>query len=256
MGSVSTQKGSNDLLRSPAARLRYIMEVLGFSSDYAMARATGISRSALKNILHRDRIGPKSAREIANSLGLSVAWVESGFGPMHAPDEGKSSVGGVAGQVPGRAQTGEFADTTGVQQPPAPQDFIFVRQILPRLSDSGGLLPAREEAPEVPAFSRNCLLKLASSIDDVAVMEVISDTMAPTLMNGGYVLIDLLRTELEDGRVYAVAVGRNIAIRRVQLTGPDRLTAIPDNPVYRPNDFAFTDLKIVGQIIWSCRSHL
>jgi phage repressor protein C with HTH and peptisase S24 domain len=78
--------------------------------------------------------------------------------------------------------------------------------------------------------------------------------MAPTLLGGDYVLIDLLRTEPEDGKVYAIAVGHNLAIKRVQLTGPDRLTVISDNPVYRPYDLAITDLKIIGQVIWACRT--
>ncbi len=53
-----------------------------------MERATGLKRSTLRNILKRDRIGPKSARLIADALDISAPWLESGFGPLEVGELG------------------------------------------------------------------------------------------------------------------------------------------------------------------------
>ena len=85
-------------------------------------------------------------------------------------------------------------------------------------------------------------------------LDVDGDSMAPTPLNGDTVLIDLGRTELREGRIYAIAVGDVVQVKRLQLVTGPRIRVIADNPQYHTYESAPNEVKIIGQMIWSART--
>jgi phage repressor protein C with HTH and peptisase S24 domain len=226
--------GSYDLKNSPAARLHYLMEIYGFSSDYAMERATGVKRSTLRNIPTRDRIGPKSARLIADALGVSATWLESGFGPAK-----KSGIG---------------PSTFSMDSELSPDAFSLVPKAQTKVSAGGGIFPPEGTTTEQYAFHEQWLRRVATDVKRVILLDVDGDSMAPTLLHKDTVLIDLNRTVLRAGRIYAIAVGDVLQIKRLQLITGERVKIISDNPSYHTYDVRADEIRIIGQMIWFCRT--
>jgi phage repressor protein C with HTH and peptisase S24 domain len=226
--------GSDDLKKSPAFRLRHVMKIYGFSSDYAMERATGLKRSTLRNILKRDRIGPKSARQIADALDISATWLESGFGPI---------------------KTSEIGPITFSEGPVLPTAaFLFVPKAQTKVSAGGGILPEEGATEEHYAFREQWLRRVSTDLRRVILLEVDGDSMAPTLLHKDTVLIDLNRTALREGRIYSIAVGDVLQIKRLQLMAGERIKVISDNPSYHTYDVRADEIRIIGQMIWFCRT--
>jgi phage repressor protein C with HTH and peptisase S24 domain len=78
--------------------------------------------------------------------------------------------------------------------------------------------------------------------------------MAPTLLHRDTVLVDLNRTALREGRIYAIAVGDALQIKRLQLMAGERIRIISDNPSYHTYDVHADEIRIIGQMIWFCRA--
>jgi phage repressor protein C with HTH and peptisase S24 domain len=226
--------GSEDLKKSPAFRLRHVMKIYGFSSDYAMERATGLKRSTLRNILKRDRIGPKSARLIADALDISATWLESGFGPIRSTEIGPT--------------------TFSVDPERSPVTFSFVPKAQSKVSAGGGILPEEGTSEEHYAFREQWLRRVTRDVRRVILLDVDGDSMAPTLLHKDTVLVDLNRIALREGRIYAIAVGEVLQIKRLQLMAGERIKIISDNPSYHTYDVRADEIRIIGQMIWFCRT--
>jgi len=68
-----------------SARLDYSMKTAGYKSQSALARASGVSQSAVNRILKRlGKQGPDTATiiKLANACGVKSDWLISGIGPM------------------------------------------------------------------------------------------------------------------------------------------------------------------------------
>ncbi len=246
---------SRALRESPCARIKYLMDIFGFSSDYAMSRATGLDRSTIRNIINRDRIGPKAAGAIAKVFDISATWVESGFGPMRpdgtpAPESAiwDSSPSAPTEQAPGS----QFAAPASTQQDIG--EFVLIRKTKAKLSDEGGLMPDDSWIGEPYAFRRSWLKRVATSLNNVVLVEIEGDSMSPTLQNRNMALIDLGRRDFKPGKLFAIRLGDIIQIKRLDI-GPEGVVLIySDSPLYKPLECHFENLHIIGQLIWSART--
>lgn len=87
------------------------------------------------------------------------------------------------------------------------------------------------------------------NINKVKMIEVVGDSMIPTLLPGDHVLIDESKMFSIDG-IYAIQMQGQIFIKRLQFNLDGTINIISDNPkynsqFYNPNDNQ-TPLKIIG----------
>lgn len=76
----SKKETKKDLVNSPRDRIDYIIDIFYLGTDRGLAEAVGVSRNTIKGVRQRNRIGPNTARKIAESLKLSYSWVKNGHG--------------------------------------------------------------------------------------------------------------------------------------------------------------------------------
>ena len=87
---------------------------------------------------------------------------------------------------------------------------------------------------------------------DLKLIQVVGDSMQPTLQEGDFILIDTAANAPIDG-IYAIAIGTEIFIKRLQFKLDGTIKIISDNPryetqIYDPNQNQ-TPLKIIGKKI-------
>ena len=83
-------------------------------------------------------------------------------------------------------------------------------------------------------------------------LNIISDTMAPTIKPGALVIYDPLRKNLKDGQMYVFSFDNGQQVRRVQTTIHGGIKLLCDNRVYPPEqlDKSETDhLQVLGAVI-------
>jgi phage repressor protein C with HTH and peptisase S24 domain len=86
----------------------------------------------------------------------------------------------------------------------------------------------------------------------MSLIKVSGDSMEPTLLSGDLVLVDHSRTTVtHQGGIYAIAIGNEIMIKRIQvLFPPNKLRILSDNSHYEPIDADPDQVKINGKVIW------
>lgn len=135
--------------------------------------------------------------------------------------------------------------------------MITVTRSAVRVSAGPGAIPAAEEGEPYFAFDRRWLKNLTgASVDDLSIVRVEGDSMAPTLGDGDDVLLDLreAREKLRDG-IYVLRVDERLLVKRLAVHPMGRhVTVQSDNPAY-PDwpDCAIEDVVCIGRVIWAGR---
>ncbi len=132
--------------------------------------------------------------------------------------------------------------------------FRLVGKAKWKLSDGGGIVPEEGLGRDLYAFRSDWLHSVAVAPKRVFLIDVDGDSMAPTVEHGDTLLIDQGRTELRDGRIYAIAVGGVVQVKRLQLVAGGRIRVISDNPAYHSYEVGTDEIRIIGRMIWFARS--
>ena len=107
------------------------------------------------------------------------------------------------------------------------------------------------------AFDERWLRELtATGSDNLSIVRVQGDSMAPTLNAGDDILVDLgdSTDRLRDG-IYVLRIDDALVVKRIALNPVGRrLTIQSDNPAY-PDwpDCSLADIKPIGRVIWAGR---
>lgn len=103
-------------------------------------------------------------------------------------------------------------------------------------------------------FSRQMLQYITSTpSDQLALLKIRGDTMAPTLQQGDCALIDCTRTIASEDGIYAIFHESRLLIRRVTVD-PIRkqVTLSQDNAAYPAvREYSLVDIRAAGRIIWA-----
>jgi phage repressor protein C with HTH and peptisase S24 domain len=112
---------------------------------------------------------------------------------------------------------------------------------------------AGEFAREV-MVPRLMLDKLQARADDLRMMTVRGDAMAPRFCHGDTLCIDLRDRSAAQGGAFCIRVDDDHLVRIVQrLPGPGLLRASAVNPDFPPADVDADHLQIVGRVVWFAR---
>lgn len=84
----------------------------------------------------------------------------------------------------------------------------------------------------------------------------IGDSMQPTLHDRDMVIFDTTQTNLSvTDKIWAISLFGAGAIKRLRTVAKDRVLVISDNPTLENQEVSTEDLRILGRVIWSARTH-
>ena len=96
------------------------------------------------------------------------------------------------------------------------------------------------------------LFKTPQKEDSLKIIEVVGDSMEPTIEDGAFVIIDTTQKLISDG-IYAILMGEEVLIKRLQIKPNGNILIKSDNPKYddfcydpKSNDVA---LRVIGKKI-------
>lgn len=124
-------------------------------------------------------------------------------------------------------------------------------------SAGGGFQIDHETKRDVWPFSRRYLVEeLRLQPTSLAVLEVIGDSMEPTLRSGDRVMVNMTDKRVSQPGVFVLWDGDGTVVKRMELipnTKPQRLRRISDNPLHQPYDVLASDTIIIGRVVWFAR---
>jgi len=216
-----------------ADRLRARAHQLGLSPAH-VAEMAGVNRSFVYDILRGRSARPGIDRlaEVARVLKVDREWL----------------IHGIA-EVEGASPFVENPDDA----------FVAIAHATPRPAMGGGALVT--EDGDIPGrayhFRRSWIRNsLKASPSQLRIMHVAGDSMAPTLLDGDTVLVDMTRRAPIPPGIFVLDDGMGLVAKRLEHVPNSESPAvrvISDNSFYSPYERSVEELHIIGRIRWFAR---
>lgn len=138
--------------------------------------------------------------------------------------------------------------------PAANENVVNVPEYRVAVSAGGGALVTEESKRRDWPFASDYLtgeLRLPKS--SLAVVEVLGDSMEPTLSSGDRVLVNMADTQVSQPGVFIVHDGDGTLIKRVERvpgSKPAKLVLISDNPRHTKYEVTADMVEILGRVVW------
>ncbi|MBA2881802.1 phage repressor protein C with HTH and peptisase S24 domain [Desulfosalsimonas propionicica] len=153
------------------------------------------------------------------------------------------------------------SETSWKAEPPQPKIdaryFDFVPMAEARLNAGGGNVVMTEQYGEYYAFRKDWLRKVATGPGNIVLMTVEGESMTPTISDGDTVMIDMGRTRIKSGSIYALGIEDTIIIKRLEYLVSGSIRIISDNrQEYSPYEANPKNIRIIGEVIWCAKQFI
>jgi SOS-response transcriptional repressor LexA len=160
-------------------------------------------------------------------------------------------------RAPGIDQIGVIMDALGAQIV-LPGEKLAEYELIPKTSARAGAGSSHiieDETEGLYAFRKDFLSALRISKNSV-LLDVLGDSMEPTLRNGDTILIDRADTEVHDGLIYLVGFQQQLLVKRL-FRDVGGIVLKSDNQAYRetlvPPEYV-DDFVVFGRMRWMART--
>jgi phage repressor protein C with HTH and peptisase S24 domain len=135
--------------------------------------------------------------------------------------------------------------------------YVQVPRYKVQASAGGGAVIHSEQIVDFLSFRADWIHKtLGLSEKDLALINVLGDSMEPTLSNDDVILIDMGKKGIHDNSVYVLHFNGVLLVKRIQRKLDGSVIVKSDNTVYEPEvvrgDMLDT-LNVVGRVVWCGR---
>ncbi len=172
---------------------------------------------------------------ICTLYDISSEWLIFGTGPMRRGEAGGASL---------------FFDPAQAEQ----RGLTMIPLVEAVLSAGGGSFETNGGVLDHFAFQTRWLHRKGRP-EQMVLMRVAGDSMAPIINHQDLVLIDQSQTRLRPGDIYAAAIGDMIYLKTVNAA-PGTLILSSYNKEYAPMEVPLEDMedavKIIGRAVWWC----
>ncbi|MDX1820107.1 MAG: S24 family peptidase [Paracoccaceae bacterium] len=214
-------------------RLRARADQLGISPAH-VAEMAGVNRSFVYDILRGRSTRPRIDKlgEVARVLKVDRDWLIHGIGDVEG--------------------TPPFIENPD-------ESFVAIAHASPRPSMGGGTVV--EDHGDSPGrayhFRRSWIRNsLKASPSQLRIMHVEGDSMAPTLLDGDTVLVDMTRRAPNPPGIFVLDDGIGLVAKRLEHipnSDPPAVRVISDNKYYPEYERTAEEIHIVGRIRWFSR---
>ena len=214
-------------------RLRARANQLGISPAH-VAEMAGVNRSFVYDILRgrSTRPGIDKLAEVARVLKVDHDWLIHGIGDVEG--------------------TPPFIENPD-------EAFVSIAHACPRPSMGGGTViqDHADSADRAYHFRRSWIRhSLNANPSQLRIMHVEGDSMAPTLLDGDTVLVDMTRRAPNPPGIFVLDDGMGLVAKRLEHianSDPPAVRVISDNKHYPEYERTADEIHVVGRIRWFAR---
>ncbi len=222
-------------------RLRDLRRALGDTEREEFAERLGVSAASLARYERGDSSPNAEVLEsYCLQYGVDLHWLIAGQGSMFGEDKMESSI----------AKPSDAAASSNHRAIP---HFDI------RAAAGNGSAEMVVDASSYVVFDHTWFQRYVPPRAVLGVLEVEGDSMAPTLMSGDMVVVNMeeraISEALKQGGIFVFSVRGDFRIKRLQPMINGDLRMISDNPRYETEtldaDMVAENLQIQGHLIWS-----
>lgn len=214
-------------------RLKLQELVAKFKTQKDFADKVGLDATVVSRMLypagksHKRNIGEQAARQIEDAMRIARGWMD-----------------GLT-----------LAEASGVELPVLDRDVYRVEVLDLTVSAGPGnyMISDYVEVLYAIEFTTEHARVLFGNRDpaDVKVMTVNGDSMAPTIVSGDRLFVDISVRHFQTDGVYSFVYGKTFHVKRLQMQG-DKLAVLSDNPAYEKwyiNEDTQDNLYVMGKAL-------
>src|SRR5580704_3391567 len=203
-----------------AFRSRLTQVIQSFGSVVTLATAVGVSDNAIyKWLSGRGQPSVANLVALARAARVSVEWLATGIEPTQG--------------------------TQAVEH----GDFVFMPRNSIRFSSGRDGILRSEQVVDSIAFRADWVKRtLHTESRDLMLIEVIGDSMAPTVKDSDLILANLAEPRFQQDGIYLLRHDGGLAVKRIQRHPDGKLLVRSDNPKYEA--MVVSNVKIIGRVIW------
>ena len=91
--------------------------------------------------------------------------------------------------------------------------------------------------------------RLGMSLKSVEAINVVGESMEPTLKDGDILFIDREKTDISRGGVFVVSSNHGVFVKRVRKRVDGQIDIVSDNPDYSPQTLSSDEVTILGKAV-------
>lgn len=212
------------ILVDTAFRSRLTQVIHSCGSVASLATAVGVSDNAIyKWLAGRGRPSVANLVALAREGRVSVEWLATGVES---------------------AQTAQ-AITRAVER----GDYVFMPRSRIRFAGGKDGILRSDQVVDSIAFRADWVSRrLGTEARELILIEVVGDSMAPTIEDSDLILADLAEPRFRQDGIYLFRHERSLAVKRIQRRPDGKLLVRSDNPKYEA--MVVSDLKVLGRVVW------
>ncbi|MFB0515454.1 MAG: XRE family transcriptional regulator [Candidatus Neomarinimicrobiota bacterium] len=208
-------------------RLRDIRTHLG-ETQTAFAERFGLKRHDIANYERGRADLPSRLVGSLDKLGFNISWLLTGTGGM------------LRGGIP----------------TPNSSDLVLVSRYDVRVGAGHGTFVIGEDVVGSVAFKRDWIKERGLNSNNLALVDVVGDSMEKVLREDDVVLIDLSQAEIVSGKAYVIRIGDELLVKYLQYLPGGLIQVFSENSaVYPPFTVAKKDLGteifVIGRVVAS-----
>lgn len=244
-------------MKSLADRIQSRIDTLGLKPA-VVARDAGLKPDYVRDVLRGSKksISADNAAALARILQCNVVWLLTGehehisseevaaglTGKEQREDLVTSSLENYSGKVPGAvpeidAKAGAGNGNVGEHE------VVTLRR--------GESYVGHKVVSEWVFPSTYLRHELRMQPGDIMVLEVVGDSMSPTLESGDRVMVDTTYSKPTPDGIYVIEEGDGPMVKRLQLirrSSPPEIRIISDNKHHEPYTLRLEDIRIIGRV--------
>lgn len=208
-------------------------------SQVELGRLTGESQSKIAALESGRNKKPTNTVQLAEILGVSAYWLETGKGEMH-PSPAQNEIKDIH-----RPMLWSSND-------PLPEDDYTFAPYMKEQAFCGGA--GAFEIPDYNGFrlpfGRATLRRKSISPDNVFCCTLTGDSMEERIAEDAAIAVDAGEKTIRDGKIYAFRHGDLFRVKYLSRLPGGRVKIKSHNPAYDDEEAGLEDIEVIGRVFW------
>ncbi len=219
-----------------------VKQITGWKKYGELAEFIGTTSQSLSGVKGRGAFPLEWAFKIARAYRSTTDWIVTGEGEAKRGEPVYPHAEGI-----------KTADTAGEPG----EGFVQIPRYEVVASAGGGAVIHSEQIVDHLSFKADWVRNaLGVPVKDLALINVLGDSMEPTLSDGDLILIDMSTRRVKDNAVYVLQLNGTLLVKRIQRKLDGSVIVRSDNTIYEPetvNSEMLDSLNIIGRVVWCGR---
>jgi transcriptional regulator len=208
-------------------------------SQVELGRLTGESQSKIAALESGRNKKPTNTVQLAEILGVSAYWLETGKGEMH-PSPAQDEIKDIH-----RPMLWSSND-------PLPEDDYTFAPYMKEQAFCGGA--GSFEIPDYNGFrlpfGKATLRRKSINPDNVFCCTLTGDSMEERIAEDAAIAVDAGEKTIRDGKIYAFRHGDLFRVKYLSRLPGGRVKIKSHNPAYEDEEAGLEDIEVIGRVFW------